>query len=380
MNSILSLLFLFALIIYYGKNIISFKKNKKYLSEYENFFNISYALSNNTITNTYKKGSINYIPNITVNNDEDYISSERNLYDIFIPKSLNKSAENKVILFIYGGSWVSGEKSIMHPYCKFFAQKGYITVAITHTLCNSTAEDKQKRSVYRMLDEIDLCIKSIKNYLKNLNFNTNKLKLAISGHSSGSFLSMFYAYSRGNYSEIPLKLIVAIQGASNINFSDRLIMKNRNESLNNINKLEVIKELKLGNVIYKYKNDLENINRINLLTGSKFSENELNNMLDKNLKINFTNEDSQYLYYKLMKSINIIEFIKEENIPTLFIYAGKDDVIGIGHWMYVEDLINKFNIKNFDLLYMKNEGHSIPLENYNENDKKFIFNFANKYF
>ena len=191
---------------------------------------------------------------------------------------------------------------------------------------------------------------------------------------------MFYAYSRGNYSEIPIKLIVAIQGATNINFSDRLIMKNKNESLNNINKLEVIKELNLGNVIYKYKNDLENITRINLLTGSKFNDTELNNMLDKNLKINLTNEDSQYLYFKLMKSINIIEYIKENNIPTLFIYSGKDDVIGIGHWMYVEDLINKFDIKNFQLLYMQNEGHSIPLKNYNEKDINFIFSFANKYF
>ena len=71
MNSIL-LMFLFVFIIYFG---ISLKKNQKNFSEYEKFFNISYSLSNNTITNTYKKNSINYIPNITVNNDEDYISS-----------------------------------------------------------------------------------------------------------------------------------------------------------------------------------------------------------------------------------------------------------------------------------------------------------------
>ena len=59
--------------------------------------------------------------------------------------------------------------------------------------------------------KITSCLESIKDKLKNLGFNENKLELAIAGCSSGAHLALLYGYSIKNI-PIPLKFLINIVG------------------------------------------------------------------------------------------------------------------------------------------------------------------------
>ena len=187
------------------------------------FKNICYGTYNETteaftIPNTYKVGGSHYM-GYNVNGGEDYPNANQlhNNYDLYVPSESVTPRDQKhvVILFIHGGAWVSGVKTDVDPYIHDFAKKGYITATIKYTLLRREMDDPS-RSIFRNLDEIDACIKSIKDVLGRLGFDTTKSQLVIGGASSGAHLSMLYSYSRGKESVIPIKFIVDAVGPVDI--------------------------------------------------------------------------------------------------------------------------------------------------------------------
>ncbi len=136
--------------------------------------------------------------NYTVFSDIKYGDAERNLIDIYVPKSSYKRDYNAVILFIHGGSWNSGDKKDMNAYCEDYAEKGYITATMSYTL---VTEDNSANA-FTMLDEIDLAINKIKEFSNQEKLNITKL--ATCGYSSGGHISSLYAYTRGQNSAIKL--------------------------------------------------------------------------------------------------------------------------------------------------------------------------------
>ena len=178
------------------------------------FKNVAYD-TNSTIANTYATGKAHHTE-YNVNGGNDYEATKAtNNYDIYVPKDISKTTKHTVLLFIHGGAWVSGFKSDVNPYIQEFANKGYITATIKYTLLKKEMDDAS-RSIFRDLDEIDACIKSIKSLLTELEFDTTKTNLVLGGASSGAHLAMLYAYSRGNESVIPLRFVVDAVGPTNI--------------------------------------------------------------------------------------------------------------------------------------------------------------------
>ena len=99
--------------------------------------NLSYVKENETIYNSFKEGGENYNIEIgNINYGEDYIKSERNIYDLYIPYTATQRKEknNKVLLFIHGGGWMTGQKEYMDGLCKSYAKYGIITASIGYTL------------------------------------------------------------------------------------------------------------------------------------------------------------------------------------------------------------------------------------------------------
>ena len=178
------------------------------------FKNVAYD-TNGHIKNTYAVGQAHYTE-YNVNGGNDYEATKAtNNYDIYVPKDISKTTKHTVLLFIHGGAWVTGFKSDVNPYIQEFANKGYITATIKYTLLKKEMNDNSL-SIFRDLDEIDACIKSIKNVLNELEFDTTKTNLVLGGASSGAHLAMLYAYSRGNESAIPLRFVVDAVGPTNI--------------------------------------------------------------------------------------------------------------------------------------------------------------------
>lgn len=134
----------------------------------------------------------------TKHTDIKYGDAERNLIDIYVPKSAYQREYNAIILFIHGGSWTSGDKKDMNSYCETYAEKGYITATMSYTLVT----EENGANAFTMLDEIDLAIKKIKDFS-----NGNKLnitKIAICGYSAGGHISSLYAYTRAKDSAIQI--------------------------------------------------------------------------------------------------------------------------------------------------------------------------------
>ena len=213
----LTILFLgvFGFFIYYF--IIRKKENDNKQIKFSSILNAKYGDDINRIENTFKTNGSNY--NITfgnVNKGEDYsLNPDKNIYDLYIPNDLDKNKYNKILLFIHGGFWTMGNKTLFTPSCLDFAKKGYITVSMDYSLLNNT---NYNSSIFRMLDEIASAIKSIKKALKEKGFNETKLELAIGGASSGSQIALLYAYF---YKKSPLEIKFAINlvGPVTFNFS-----------------------------------------------------------------------------------------------------------------------------------------------------------------
>jgi acetyl esterase/lipase len=362
----LTILFLgvFGFFIYY------FFIRKKQI-KFSTILNTKYGDDINRIENTFKINGSNYnIAFGNVNKGEDYgLNPDKNIYDLFIPNDLDKNKYNKILLFIHGGFWVKGDKSLSKPICEDLANQGYITASMGYSLLNST---NYNSSIFRILDEVASAIKSIKKALKEKGFNESKLELAIGGASSGSQIALLYAYF---YKKSPLDIKFAINlvGPVTFNFSYYYQIKNLSKPLDNIEQESIDKAIK-ENTIEPIKaglNGVDPIGLLNLFFGYKYNE--------------ITMQDKRCL--DLLRQFQLvfpIEYADKNVVPTLCLYAGKDTAVGVRQYSYLK---SKFVDKNkIDIYYCKNLTHDIYVKDSQDSNKCFnelyakISNFTNKYF
>lgn len=112
----------------------------------------------------------------------------------------NDESPTPLILFIHGGSWISGDKAIMRRYQNQVVEAGYAYVSMNYRFITSGA------TYLDMLDDIELTIRFLKDFSSDLNLDTTKM--AIVGESAGAHLAMLYAYR--NLSSIPIEFVMAL--------------------------------------------------------------------------------------------------------------------------------------------------------------------------
>ena len=334
------------------------------------------------INNTFKKGGANY-NNETIgeiNDGKDYKKNERNYYDLYIPFSSTQKKDkyNGIILFIHGGAWKYGDKSQMSYLCSRYAKMGYITATMGYTLL----QDKYKDSnIFKNLDEITSCIKSIKEELINQGFNETKLGIAIEGTSSGAHLAMLYGYSIKK-TPIPIKFIINIVGPVTLTPDAWYKLNKKNDTLDNIEPEDIEKAI-TDNKIVKMDINTTLLELMNLFIGKKYNNKQLKGMI-KGKDINIDNEDYQNLY-KIVKNGFPVNFINNNTLPTLCIYGGNDDLVGVAHYSKLKELFKKNNGK-IDFVYMRYGGHMLlspDTENGVNAMRKIhykILNFSSLYF
>ena len=192
--STLCILILISLYLFY--RFKNFLKRAGYISEWhdlygEKYINLPYY-KDDKIINSFKKDDINYNKEIgEINEGKDYEKNNRNYYDLFIPYSTlkRKDKNNGIILFIHGGGWQFGKKEYTEYLTARYAKYGYITAQLNYTYLSK--KDK-KCNIFKILDEITSCLESVKEKLKKLGFNENKLELAIGGGSAIIIIWIFY--------------------------------------------------------------------------------------------------------------------------------------------------------------------------------------------
>ena len=301
------------------------------------YSNISYATD--TISNSFKIGGNNYKEELgNINNGNDYKSTDRNTYTLFIPYALtkNKDSNNSIILFIHGELWTKGDKEYIEPIADIYAQSGYITAVMDYTLLSDDYKE-YNNNIFRILDEITSCINSIKNKLQKEGFNETKLDIALGGYSSGAHLALLYGYSMNNVS-LPIKFIIDISGPVTLEPQFWKKMKG-NETLENIEQIDIEKAINEDKIIDSVDDDYFLLSIMNSFLGKKYTDEELNKMLN-NKKINEDNNNYKELL-NLVKYAFPSEYINNNTIPTLCVYGGNDTLIGIEHYSYLKSNCNR---------------------------------------
>ena len=355
------------------------------------FKNICYGTYNEdtdtyTIPNTYKVGGSHHM-GYNVNGGEDYPNANQlhNNYDLYVPSESVTPRDQKhvVILFIHGGAWVSGVKTDVNPYIHEFANRGYITATIKYTLLRREMDDPS-RSIFRNLDEIDACIKSIKKVLGELGFDTSKSQLVIGGASSGAHLSMLYSYSRGKESPIPIKFVVDAVGPVNIKEDCWKAFTSASESVldagldktaiaaqsSNLSPLAIAGE-------GKNWTDYQTFRIANGMCGMPYTIEQVKAATDtdenyvvhsevesyQNMIAEGGGEDQLSVTYWINKADEASKF------PIICAYAGLDSIVGIKQYATLQTALDAKGITSYtaesgkNYIYFRYSGHELELEN-----------------
>lgn len=110
-------------------------------------------------------------------------SSKQNLQlDVYAPRKIKEP--KKVLIFVHGGNWIHGKKSIYPFYGKGMARKGVIGVVINYRL--SPATDYKGMAM-----DVAEAVKWVKDHCSS--FGGNPDSIYISGHSAGGQLAALVA-------------------------------------------------------------------------------------------------------------------------------------------------------------------------------------------
>lgn len=261
--------------------------------------------------------------------DISYGSHERNKLDIFIPE--NPKSKSGVILFIHGGGWVEGDKSIHSEDARYFCNQGYISATMNYRYVSEglTVSDE--------LDDITRALEAIKK--QGTKYGYRLKNLLLSGGSAGAHLALLYAYTRAE--EAPMKPVAVCPYCPPVDCSKPDFLMGISGEF---------EEWKYGVL-------------------SKCCGIEIN-------RKNLFNTPQQ----EVLKRISPEEYVSKNSVPTAVFHGRLDELIPFSH---IENFINKLNkngIKN-NLLIYENSGHALDKDPDKSTEALgLIENYARMYF
>ena len=236
-----------------------------------------------------------------------YGSHERQCFDLFIPEK--PVSDSGIILFIHGGGWQSGDKTVHHTDCEYFCNLGYICASMNYRF---VAEDI---NCFDELDDITSALKEIKNECAKNGFSTTKLIL--SGGSAGSHLALLYAYTRKN--EAPVTPVAACVYCPPVDCAKADFL------------------LGISGEFEDWKYEI-----LSKCCGEKLTKND------------YLNEKQQ----AALKKISPQEYVSENCIPTVVFHGRADELIPFDHITEFLGILNDKEIRN-ELLVYENSGHAL---------------------
>ena len=262
-------------------------------------------------------------------NDVAYGSHERHKLDILIPQ--NPTCIYGVILFIHGGGWVEGDKTIHTEDARHFCNLGYISATMNYRF---VSEDI---TVYDELDDITEALKAIKTECRKHGFEIEKVIL--SGGSAGSHLALLYAYTKTEQAPVT----------------------------------------PVGACVYCPPVDCAKPDFLMGISG-EFEEWK-NGVLSKCCGIEITKENLlKQPQQEELKRMSPQEYVSEGSVPTAVFHGRVDELIPFSHIETFINSLNKKGIKN-DLLIYENSNHALDKDpEQSLQAKNIIKEYAEMYF
>lgn len=279
-----------------------------------------------------------------------YGKNERNTYDLFLPANADC---NVLMLFIHGGSWMSGNKEDIEWAARRYAQEGYITATINYSRLGN---DRIRRdsshvapSIESMITEIHQSIEAIKKKCSEQGYHLTQM--AIGGYSAGGHLAMLYTARHMADAPVPIKFQISWVGPTDM---VRLFYMNA----------EQIEQIWQNN----NPENLEKRNKIRALaysiTGDSTMTEELNAAKLDSLKMN----------------VSPLYSINHHIPPTILVYGAKDNLVHASHGEMMHDTLQAYGIDS-RLYIFPNSGHELGFdENYTDSVNTTILDFCKRYF
>ena len=244
--------------------------------------------------------------NYTFLEDISYGSHERHKVDIFIPKKVK--SDSGLILYVHGGGWTMGDKTVHHPDAIHFCNLGYICASMNYRYVTDEI------NVFDELDDITSALKTIKTTLAEHGFNAEKLIL--SGGSADGHLALMYAYTRKD--EASVKTVAACVYCPGVDCSKTDFLMGISEEFED------------------WKNGV-----LSSCCGLEIN------------KENFLDDEQQ----EALRKISPSEYVTSECVPTAVFQGKVDELVPFEHIVTFIGQLNDAGVKN-DLLIYENSGHA----------------------
>jgi len=146
-----------------------------------------------------------------------YGSNSLQNMDVYLPA--NRNAETKVIVFVHGGSFIEGDKSVYTTTVAELVKRNYAVVNINYRLVDGSNLEIRKQSTVSVLNQVDDLSLAIDYTLAHADeWKVSRSKVAVVGHSAGATLGLLYGYGTKNTGKV--KVVVNLAGALDQTFTD----------------------------------------------------------------------------------------------------------------------------------------------------------------
>lgn len=153
--------------------------------------------------------------------DVSYGSNALQKMDVYLPA--NRSSSTSLIIFVHGGSFIGGDKSLYTSLVKELVRANFAVLNVNYRLVDATglydSPVKHIESAIKIKDQVaDMA--TIVNYaiLKAKDWKISETKMAMAGHSAGATLSLLYSYDAINTNKI--KAVANLAGSLDHTFLD----------------------------------------------------------------------------------------------------------------------------------------------------------------
>lgn len=123
-----------------------------------------------------------------------YSARQNLLLDVYAPRKIKEP--KKVVIFVHGGNWIHGKKSIYPFFGKGMARKGIIGVVINYRLSPATNNEG-------MATDVAEAVKWVKDHCSS--FGGDSGNIYISGHSAGGQLAALVATDNSYFEKLGMK-------------------------------------------------------------------------------------------------------------------------------------------------------------------------------
>ncbi len=149
----------------------------------------------------YQNSIFSNVDTIKDINYSDIFNDNFHKMDIYMPSG-DTEINRPLIIFIHGGSYIGGNKSLIDcvDFCESFAKKGYVTASINYRLASNQinfvlSQEEQYLTVLKSVADVKSAIRYFrKDYINNDSYGIDPNTIFIGGSSAGAVTAIHSCY------------------------------------------------------------------------------------------------------------------------------------------------------------------------------------------